>query len=354
MAVNVEARSRRPVLRRLPEMAAGGWRALRYNPIIIKELRHRMRSWHGLIDLALCTLVLVAFGLINYSTVSGSSYRYYISYSSSYGSSYVSRNQDLGTTYFIVIVVAQLFLACVIAPGFSSSTIAEEKERQTYDVLLVTLLRPRDIIIGKLFSSLAYLLLVTIAGIPVSSVAFLMGGVGLDQLFAALIIMLFTGLVVGSIGIYWSAAMRTAREANRNTFLNLLILLFAIPIGAFLATQFFGVSYFNSFPIYGDTPGRDIMSWICSINPMYAVLSLSEILKNRSGSNIFYYFNIGGEWIISPFIRFILISSFLSGLYIWRATKRIKPLRLEGDRRVQRGKSKTKPAQAERTVEVES
>lgn len=325
-------------LERLPRLVSGGWQSLRHNPIIIKELRHRMRSWHGLIDLATFSLLLSGFGLIMYNAYQNNSrvynYRSYIYnvYTSSSGQT--PRSQELGSNYFVAIVVAQLFLACMLAPSFSAPTIAGEKERQTYDIMLVTLLRPRDIIVGKLFSSLAYLMLVTIAGVPVASVAFLMGGLGPDQLVAAVVVILVTGLMLGTIGIYWSSAVNRSVTANRNAFINILLLYFVVPI---MVVYSLNIGFRPTpgpfqFSTYAENDLNDAMMWVSSINPMYAVVDTNEILKNRPGSNIFFFGNTPKEFLFTPFTRFLFISSGIIFIYLWRATRQIRPLRPETQR----------------------
>lgn len=335
----------------LPRLVRGGWQALRHNPIIIKELRHRMRSWHGLVDLATFSLILSGFGLIMYSTYqSGSrvySYRSYVYNVYSSGAAQTPRSQELGSNYFVAIVVAQLFLACMLAPSFAAPTIAGEKERQTYDIMLVTLLRPRDIIVGKLFSSLAYLFLVTIAGVPVASVAFLMGGLGPDQLGAAVMVILVTGLMLGAIGIYWSSAVNRSVTANRNAFINILLLYFVVPLllvyGLNIAFRPAPVSF--QFSMYAENDLKDAMMWVSSINPMYAIVDTNEILKYRPGSNILFFGNTPKEFLFTPVTRFLIISSGIIFIYLWQATRHIRPLRPESQRPVKPAKSKAAPAE---------
>jgi ABC-2 type transport system permease protein len=338
-----------PRLENLPRLITAGWRSLRYNPIIIKELRYRMRSWHGLIDLATFSLLLSIFGLImyNFYQTSNRFYSYGVySYNLYPAKNQTPRSLELGSNYFIAIVVAQLFLACMLAPSFSAATIAGEKERQTYDVLLVTLLRPRDIIIGKLFSSLAYMMLVTIAGVPIASIAFLMGGLGPDQLVAAVVVLLVTGLMVGAIGIFWSSAMTRSVAASRNAFINILLLYFVMPLllvyGLSLAFQ--PLPGFQT-PIYAENDLKDAMMWVASVNPMYAIVDTNEILKNRSDSNIFYFGNTPGDFLFTPFSRFLFISSLIIFIYLWQATRRITPLRQENQKVSKPSKAKAKTGQ---------
>jgi ABC-2 type transport system permease protein len=318
--------------KRGPHAIRENWAALRQNPIILKELRYRMRSWRGLVDLGFYTLLLSVVGLITYGTVSNSdNYYYYNIYYGAYsGINYNTRSQETGTNYFTAIVIAQLFLVCVLAPGFSATTIAGEKERQTYDVLLVTLLRPRDIVFGKLFAALAYLLLVIVAGIPVASVAFLMGGISFDQLGMALVTMLVTSLMVGTVGIFWSSLVRTSREANRYTFWSLLVLIFGLPLSIFFGLSAFFSRYVSlGVVFYSDTIARDIVSWILSINPMYAVLTTSEILKTQADSNIFFFFSESGGWYLTPFVRFLILALLISVIFTWQAIRHIKPVRTQ-------------------------
>jgi ABC-type transport system involved in multi-copper enzyme maturation permease subunit len=346
-----------PRLGKLPRLIGGGWQSLRHNPIIIKELRHRMRSWHGLVDLATFSLLLSGFGLIMYNTYQNSnriySYRSYI-YNVYTSNAQTPRSQELGSNYFVAIVVAQLFLACMLAPSFSAPTIAGEKERQTYDIMLVTLLRPRDIVAGKLFSALAYLMLVTIAGVPIASVAFLMGGLGPDQLIAGVVVILVTGLSLGAIGIYWSSAMSRSVTANRNAFINILLLYFVGPLlivyGLNVGFQPTPINF--QFSTYAENNLKDAMMWVSSINPMYAIVDTNEILKNRPGSNVLFFGNTPKEFLFTPVTRFLFISSGIIFIYLWQAVRHIRPLRPEAQRMAKTSKpAKTAPSAEAKTTE---
>ncbi len=338
-------------IKRGPLALAGFWHVLRQNPIIVRELRHRMRSRQGLTSLIICTGLLAIFGLIAYSSISNSSSFRAYSYGYSYSNNAV-RSQELGSSYFSVIIVGQLFLAFFLAPSFTAGAIAGEKERQTYDILLITLLRPRDIILGKLFSSLAYLFLVIMAGLPIASVAFIMGGVGLDQLLCGLAIMILSGLMLGSIGLYWSSVSRTSQGANRSAFINVFALLFILP-GAVI----FGLSnitrsfYGYNFSNYGGDPVRELMTWVFSINPIFTVLATSDILRTQPNSNLIFYFSGQGDFVITPFVRFVMLALLVTYIYLRQASRQIKPInKVIGDRPAyaQKGRKKGSADQTRR------
>lgn len=297
------------------------WQSLRYNPIILKELRHRMRSWHAIYGLAFATGLLAGLGLLIYNNYYYRSSNYY-----SYGGG-GQRSQDTGTTYFLSIVTAILFAIIVLAPGLSSGSLSGEKERQTYDVLLVTLLKPSEIIVGKLFAALSYMLLLIVADAPIISIAFLMGGVGLEEMVVGVITMLMSCLMLGSLGIFWSARNRTNKGATVNAYWSSSLLAFGLPIGSILFINLLRTGRTDlSFTIYGNRWWEDFISWICSLNPMYALLATMDITRQRADSNIFYFANNPGDFFLTPFARFLILGALISSIFLWLAIKHVKPI----------------------------
>src|SRR5687767_8951700 len=60
---------------------------------------------------------------------------------------------------FDLFFLGQFFLVALVAPTFAAGTITGEKERKTYEMLLASPLEPMTILVGKLLSSLTYLVL---------------------------------------------------------------------------------------------------------------------------------------------------------------------------------------------------
>ncbi len=59
---------------------------------------------------------------------------------------------------FDIFFLGQFFLVALVAPTFAAGSITGEKERKTYEMLLASPLRAnRTILVGKLLSSLTYL-----------------------------------------------------------------------------------------------------------------------------------------------------------------------------------------------------
>ncbi len=330
----------------------GLWGVFRSNPIIVKELRGRMRAWRGMYNLAFYTLSLSCFGMMVFVAIySSRNYYGYYNYNTvptnpnvvvrPISSSYSSYGSDVGNQLLLALIIAQLVLIIFLSPAFTVGAIASEKERQTYDILLTTLLRPRDIVLGKLFSSQAYLCLMIIAALPVLCIVFLLGGVSLSQMAIGLLVLILTTVLMGSISIYWSAASRTAGRAFRSVFFLMMLMFLAIPgLGVLIDSlvrnnAYTNAYYFNNGPPYIPPDWLQVytnISW--SFNPAVAMGLSYNYLSNRS-SDLFFYQNsfysnsgtrLNGVSLPMPWLTFSIIAVVLSILFIWLATRRVKPL----------------------------
>src|SRR5258707_12912768 len=136
------------------------------NPVVLKELRGRMRGTRAFVVLTVYLTLMSGFALL-----------LYVLYATSLNYSGVTPGGTIGRVLFIGIVGVELFLVTFIAPTFTAGAISGERERQTYDLLRTTLLPASRLIIGKLISALSYVFLLLLAAIPLQSLAFLFGGV---------------------------------------------------------------------------------------------------------------------------------------------------------------------------------
>ena len=83
---------------------------------------------------------------------------------------------------------------------FSAGNVAQEKDRQTLILLLLTDLRDREVVFGKLFASLLMVGMLLAASLPVLAFVHLMGGVDLAQIGWSLALCVATALAAGSWG----------------------------------------------------------------------------------------------------------------------------------------------------------
>ncbi|HMA08216.1 MAG TPA: ABC transporter permease subunit, partial [Ramlibacter sp.] len=166
-----QAASAPPVVRRIrwPNFL----QRLAENPVVRKELRGRMRGKQAFL---LLTGYLVLISLVIGMVYAG------LSSSLPYSGNDIQARQTAGKVIFGTVVLLELFLISFIGPALTSGAISSEREHQTFDLLRTTTLPARSLVMGKLIASLAYLLLLIFAALPIESLAFLLGGVGLVEI----------------------------------------------------------------------------------------------------------------------------------------------------------------------------
>ena len=105
---------------------------------------------------------------------------------------------DLAQRLFNMFFLGQFFLVALVAPSFAAGSITGEKERKTYEMLLASPLQPTSILVGKLLSSLTYLVMLIMSSLPLMIICFLLGGILLSEIARAYLILI---LAAGTFGL---------------------------------------------------------------------------------------------------------------------------------------------------------
>ncbi|MEZ6056386.1 MAG: ABC transporter permease subunit [Planctomycetaceae bacterium] len=111
-----------------------------------------------------------------------------------------------GRYLFGVMAIVQLVMVTAASLLFSIGVIAQEKDRRTLLLLLMTDLKSRELVLGKLLGSLLPVLVLVGLSIPVFCLIRLLGGITLEQVLWSEALCVVTALVVGSWGTlvaYW-------------------------------------------------------------------------------------------------------------------------------------------------------
>lgn len=115
--------------------------------------------------------------------------------------------------FFERFMFVQFAVIVLLTPGVTAGAVAEEKERKTLDFLLTTQLRGHEIVLGKLFARLAYMLLLVFAGLPVLSLLFLLGGIPLLLIVGGFAVSLMTLLSIACLSTFNSVLAAKPRTA---------------------------------------------------------------------------------------------------------------------------------------------
>src|SRR5690349_829659 len=99
----------------------------------------------------------------------------------------------------------QYLLVSLMTPSFAAGAITGERERESYEMLLASPLRPGSIVLGKLLASLTPLAELMICSLPIVMLCLPLGGVSLYEVLVAYVAMICSVGLFGMIGLWCSS-----------------------------------------------------------------------------------------------------------------------------------------------------
>src|SRR3954449_11503841 len=123
---------------------------------------------------------------------------------------------------FDLFFLGQFFLVAMVAPTFAAGSITGEKERKTYEMLLASPLKPSTILVGKLLSSLSYLVILILSSLPLMILCFLLGGIMLSEIVRAYLVLVLAAGTFGLLSIACSSYFRRTSSALVVSYLVIL------------------------------------------------------------------------------------------------------------------------------------
>ncbi|MBI4025454.1 MAG: ABC transporter permease subunit [Verrucomicrobia bacterium] len=113
--------------------------------------------------------------------------------------------RSMATILFMFVTVMMIAQSC--------GAVADERRQGTLGLLLLTPLRPSDIVLGKFIARICEGLQLCLVSLPMIFVAFALGGLTGSQLFASFIVILSQMLLCAGAAILASACFRNAASA---------------------------------------------------------------------------------------------------------------------------------------------
>jgi ABC-type transport system involved in multi-copper enzyme maturation permease subunit len=160
----------------------------------------------------------------------------------------------------------------LVGPVFSAGSVTSERERETLELLLTTIVTPGQILWGKLVSGLRVSSVLTMFLVWPLLLACLMVSDfwhNLLTMLAYLSIILVTCLTTATIALFCSVLFRKTSVSLMTSYL-VVVVLFAMP----LATQFFAETFFPNSPM---TPHVRAATFISPIGAAFSLpLDLSR------------------------------------------------------------------------------
>ncbi len=278
------------------------------NPVILKELRGRMRGNRAFVVLSVYLGLMSLFAIL-----------LYLAYTASLTTTvYSPGNQIVGKVVFAGLVGIELFLVCFIAPAFTAGAISGERERQTYELLRTTLLPARSLVLGKLTSALSFIVLLLFVAVPLETLAFLLGGVAPEEVLISLVMLIVTALASGSSGIFFSALMRRTLGASVLTYAFALIAVLGLPLLMIAFVPAYGLIFYS---YSGSSPSPLLQAvfiyafgvLVC-LNPLATAFVTEMVLVEEQSAFGWSIPLSNGSTIplVSPWIPYTIFCLFLS------------------------------------------
>ena len=214
----------------------------------------------------------------------------------------------------------------LIGPVFSAGSVTSERERQTLDLLLTTVITPWQLLWGKLLSGLrvssvlsSFLLWpVFLALIMVSDYWY-----NLPTIVAFVIIFCLTCLTTASLALFCSTVFRKSSSSLMATY----VVILALYLGP-LAASFFGNTYFPK------TRGTDIVNVATITSPFMAAFQVPIYMDDLDTSSIKWKRATQGQANLltyplkdlrhfAGYVTFtLLLNGFLFGMMVWMFNSR--------------------------------
>jgi ABC-type Na+ efflux pump permease subunit len=205
---------------------------------------------------------------------------------------------EFGQTFAYACLWVQLGAAFVLTPILTAGTITEERGRRTLDFVLLTHLKDREIIVGKLAARLSHVALILLAGLPVLGLVQLLGGVDPNIVLAAFAATLLMMVSIGSVAIYNSTRSYNTPQAIFATF--------GMCFGYFIFST-------TCWVIFSDL-GIHWLDWIGDGNPLTVVIR--EYVGPPRG--------IRSYGVLESMVRFAAFHSFVALFFCIAATRRLR------------------------------
>jgi ABC-2 type transport system permease protein len=272
------------------------WRLVPANPILVRVVsaggKRTRHLWIRVGYLAILAISVVVGVIVTQS-----------------GSTSLAELAKEATGVFKSLSIIQLGMVCVLAPIFAAAAITQEKDSQTYNILLSTPLTNGQIVLGSLLSRLFFVFALLVAGIPLFCIMMVYGGVTGDKIGLSIGLAGATALITGTLAITISVVkIGTGRT----------IFSFYLAIAVYLIVAY-SLSFWRGLipPEAVPAPGQSLqMSWLAAFHPFLALqVVLGETPAPEIGAVMHYGFP--GQYLLAyPQYSFIVLSVLLSAALV--------------------------------------
>lgn len=259
----------------------------RENPLLRRELLYRLRPQpsHRLLILLVVVFCLVAVVLFYWAALQN------IRYPEGF------RDLLIGT------LIVEMLLVAAGAPAATANAVSKEREQRTWDLLAVTLLSPREVVLGKLLGRMLPLLLILVLGLPMVVLCVL----GNSALWLSALLGTLSVLV--TLVLYSTGGLAASCFSRKTVTATVIAYLF---VGAWV---------FGTLILWGLTSlmlpsisSREATFWL-TVNPFAVIEPIVTKFYPRSTYSSSYY-QRDALYVLSPWVLLIVYGG-LTVVLIW-------------------------------------
>jgi len=245
------------------------------NPLAVREVRQACRSWKLVVFLSI------------YLLIQGAIFAIWVYAASDRGT--FANPTGIGSGLFITMSIVLVSVVMLIFPAFSSTAIASEHEKKSFDLLLLTPLTPWEIALGKFFAAAIQASVFLIATVPLFAMANLFGGIEPEVFFVTLWALVLLSVLISFIGVYASSLVTRAIPAVLVTYafafglgLVMLVVFLTLTFAAFAASAFPLLTFFANPTLDEGAYYMVALTVTCALYCTFLFLSTTNRLKPTS------------------------------------------------------------------------
>jgi len=168
-----------------------------------------------------------------------------------------------GSSLFQLLAAFQLALVLFFSAMLTASAVAQEKDRRTLVLLLLTNLSNSELVLGKLMASLLGVFVMLLAGLPIFMLTALLGGVSFGQIGRVFAVTMLSVLLCGSLG---STLALWREKTYQSLALTVLVLVMWLAFWQVVAAGVWGANLL----------GLPAETWAVAMSPWQAVLEAAR------------------------------------------------------------------------------
>ncbi len=259
------------------------------NPVLRRELTERWRGRRATLVITAYVLLLTGVTLLFY----WAGRALIIEQARWGGAAAFASGPTMGRFLFENLLAFVLLLVLFIGPGYAAAQISGERERRTLALLQITLVRPVQIVAGKLGASVAWLLLLVVVALPFGATAFFLGGITVGDLVRGLTTVIVVAVSIAAIGLGISSVTRKTTASVVLTYAIVLVLLLGTLFGSLIELSI------RRFDV--DSEWRPLSLYA---NPYYGLADAVRASSMTSGEQLPSVLSLFGAALPSSSVRF--------------------------------------------------